>query len=324
MTQKYTGRENPWRGVSAHRDGESENFSTLFLPTAESEREGEVSRQRVLDTIAQLGLQTHVGELERDGYTVLRPTEVGSPDFITQLRDTVLKLSEKRTGIRVNIETGETHRSLSSPFGQVQFESCLLEEDPIFERMLMHERTLALVTYLLGESCVLNHFSSMIKGPGHEHLPLHTDQNQSGGPPPFPPYAQIANATWILTDYTVENGCLCFVPGSHKSCRAPTREEAMDLSRFVPLEAPAGSVVIWHGNTWHGALRRTKPGVRVSLLAYFTRWYITPIEELHSRVTQEMLERNPPRFAILTGARKPVSHESDTVHSLAARTSLFA
>jgi len=300
------------------------SFSRDFLPDAASEYECDAARERVFSQIDILGLQQHVRALETNGYTTLEPSEVASPAFATRLRDTVLRLSEKRSGVHVDIETGQTHQSLTSPFGQVQFEACLLEEDPIFEQVLMNERSLALITYLLGESCLLNHFSSMVKGPGSEHLPLHTDQNQSGGPAPFPPYAQVANATWALTDYTVANGCICFVPGSHKLCRHPTHEEATDLSRFLPLEVPAGSVIVWHGNTWHGALRRTNPGVRISLLSYFHRWYHRPIEQLRSRVTQEMLDRNPPRFAVLTGVRDPVLDQSSSSLSRAVRTSLYA
>jgi len=179
---------------------EDVGFSKQFLPDAGSEHVADMARQRVLDTVTRLNLRSHVEALERDGYTVLSPTEVAPLEFIARLRDTVLAISEGRTGIQVDVETGATHQSVSSPFGQVQFEPCLLEESPLFEQVLMHERALALITYLLGESCVLCHFSSMVKGPGKDHLPLHADQNQSSGPAPFPAYAQVANATWALTD----------------------------------------------------------------------------------------------------------------------------
>lgn len=299
-------------------------FSTQFLPDADSEAEARAARQRVQDAIAALQLQPHVEALETNGYTVLSPSEVCPPSFTKKLRDTILEISGKRMGAPVDVLTGAAQAALNSPFGQVQFEPCLLEEDPIFEEVLMNERVLALITYLLGESCVLCHFSSMIKGPGREYLPLHTDQNQDGSPAPFPPFAQVANATWALTDYTIEDGCICFVPGSHKLCRHPTHEEATDLTRFVPLEVPAGSVIVWHGNTWHGALPRTKTGVRVSLLAFFNRWYIRPLDDLRSRITQPMLDRNAPRFAVLTGARQPVLEDPQSSHAKAVRTSLFA
>ena len=56
----------------------------------------------------------------------------------------------------------------------------------------MTPSVLALVTYLLGESCALTSMNGVIKGPGRVPLRLHADTAQ---PNPLPPYAQICNAT---------------------------------------------------------------------------------------------------------------------------------
>lgn len=307
--------------VDGERPGPS--FSSEFLQDKDSEIEAAEARARVLGEISRLGLDRHIGRLECDGFTVLAPEEVGPPDFVEKVRNKVLELAERRSGIVVDVAHGESHKDRDSIFGQVQFEPSILEEDPIFEEVLMNEPALALITYLLGESCVLSHISSMIKGPGKDHLELHADQNQSGAPAPFPPYAQTANATWALTDYTAEGGAICFAPGSHKLCRPPTLQEATDLSRFVPLEVPAGSVIVFHGNCWHGALRRTLPGVRISVLTYFNRWYNIPMDGLASRVSPAMIERNPKRFQILLGVAKP-GRTIGTPRSRALKTSLYA
>lgn len=214
------------------RDGRAaeSSFARPFLFEEEVEREVADSRKRVLGEIERLGLQKHAWELEVNGYTVLEPKEVASVDFIDELRSTSVTLAEKRLGHSLDIEAGSTHGSFSTPFGQVQYEGAVLFEDPIFEQALMNEAALALITYLLGESCVLiNELALMVKGSGPDHLPLHTDQDQAVGPAPFPPFAQVANATWALTDYSLENGPICFVSGSHKLCRPPTRYEATDL-----------------------------------------------------------------------------------------------
>jgi ectoine hydroxylase-related dioxygenase (phytanoyl-CoA dioxygenase family) len=114
--------------------------------------------------------------------------------------------------------------------------------------------------------------------------------------------AQVCNAVWILTDYSAENGSTCFVPGSHKFCRHPTAGEAVDLALFTPLEARAGSIVVWHGNTWHGAVPRRKPGLRASIIQYFGRWYHNPGDIFAKLFTEEDVARHPPRFADLIGA----------------------
>jgi hypothetical protein len=299
-------------------------FAQHFMEDAASDLAGAEAAARTLGEVRRLGLETHAWELEAHGYTVLPPDQVGPPEFAARVRDVVLACGEKRAGRPLDPD-GAALSGLNTPFGQVQMESSLLLEDEVFEQALMHEPTLALITYLLGESCILNHLSAMIKGPGPDHLPLHTDQNQSGGPPPFTAYAQVANATWALTDYTPENGSLCFVPSSHKLCRPPTTREATDLSLFQPVIAPAGSVIIWHGNTWHGAFRRTNPGFRVSLVAYFTRSYLSRFDDLSTKIPSETLARNPPRFAKLIGARGPQGMDFSTIASArAARNNLFA
>jgi hypothetical protein len=301
-------------------------FARHFMEDAASDLAGAEAAARTLGEIRRLGLEAHAWELEAQGYTVLPPDKVAPAGFGANVRDVVLACGERRAGRPLD-QDGAVLSAVESPFGQVQMESSLLLEDQVFEQVLMNEPTLALITYLLGESCILNHLSAMIKGPGPDHLPLHADQNQSGGPPPFTAYAQVANATWALTDYTPENGSLCLVPSSHKLCRPPTTREATDLSLFQPVTVPAGSVIIWHGNTWHGAFRRTNPGCRVSLVAYFTRGYMPRFDDLSRKISADSLARNPPRFAKLVGAPELQATPEDfsTVASArAARNNLFA
>jgi ectoine hydroxylase-related dioxygenase (phytanoyl-CoA dioxygenase family) len=123
----------------------------------------------------------------------------------------------------------------------------------------------------------------------------------------MPPYAQVANATWALSDYTPENGATRFVPGSHKLARHPTRAEALDMSSAVTVTAKAGSIVLWNGGTWHGAVPRANPSGRLSLILLFCRWYLMPQIMLRQLVPAEAIARNPPRFAMLMGRRSPYS-----------------
>jgi hypothetical protein len=300
------------------------SFASQFLPDTASEREVKAAQDRVFAELRRLDLTDNVAELDSYGYTVLAPRQVGPADFVSRLRSLVIDVAERRSGKKIDVATGAGPSAQKSPFGQVQLEPTLLGEDPLFEQALMNASALALITYLLGESCVLNNLSRLIKGPGPDYLPLHTDQNQSSGPAPFPAFAQVANATWALTDYTIGGGAICFVPGSHRWCRHPTPQEATDVGAYVPVEIPAGSIIIWHGNTWHGALPRTVPGVRLSLVMYFNRWYHTLFENLMARITPAMLARNPPRFAILTGAEKPWLQDPKSARAKATRTGLYA
>jgi hypothetical protein len=279
-------------------------FAGFLLDDDGAERLAREARDRVFATIERLGLLANVGELEMKGFTALMPAQVGPAAYIERLRETIVAIAERRTGRAVDRASGLTFQETNSPYGQVHSLFGLIAEDPIFEHALMHEPMLALVTYLLGESCFLHHERAAIKGPGDQYLPMHADPS---GPMPWPWHSQVCNTTFALTDHTIDAGTTCFVPGSHRLCRQPTRAEAMDLSSFVPLEVPAGSLIVWHGNSWHGALPRKEPGIRLSYVQYFSRPSAASDvpRNYHAAVTPEMLARNPKRFATLLGVDDP-------------------
>lgn len=253
-----------------------------------------------LQVLQRLGLERQAAELDAYGFTFLEPERAAPAGFADALREAVLDVAKRRSGVRPDPSRGVSHGERDA-WGQHIF--YLLLEGEIFEQAMMNENVLALITHLLGESCLLSSMNSIIKGPGNEDLVLHADMAMA--PAPFPAYAQVANATWTLSDYDRAAGALTFWPGSHKFCRPPTREEVNDKKRFMPVVAPAGSLIVWHGNTWHGAFARTAPGLRVNLIMYFCRIYIQTQEWYRTKITPEALARNDERFAHLVGLTSP-------------------
>jgi hypothetical protein len=280
-------------------------YTGLFLPADDADD----ASARVTAEVTALGLEHNAWELDNLGYTVLRPEQVGAGDLPVMLRDKLMDLAQDELGFRPNLE-GDNRLDSTTPIGRGYLMPAVLLRDPLFEQALMTRSMLALMTYLLGESCILSSSSAMLKVRAPERLELHSDQ--VGQPSPLPAYAQTANATWALTDYTEENGATRFVPGSHRLCRHPTAAEALDPTSTVTVSAPAGAIIIWHGNNWHGAAARTNPGIRMSLVFLFCRWYLMPQIMHRQLVTPEMLSRNSQRFTMLMGKRSPYSGpESD-------------
>ena len=269
------------------------------MPAVDATAEGLDS---VLEEIRALNLQPQVAELDAYGLTVVPPDRLGPRAFAMRLRDAVLNLAERRTGVRPDLAAGATHANIPATSGQTgeAWMWHILFDDPVFADALMNPACLALITYLVGYSAKLSNSSALVKGPVDWQGPprplgLHSDNR--GVPAPFPPYAQVASATWALTDYTLENGAVGYLPGSHKLCRQPTPDESLDA--VIPVKAPAGSLIVWHGNTWHAPFPRTVPGLRVSLLFYFCREYMTTQERYRERVPETMLNRYPPRLRTL-------------------------
>jgi hypothetical protein len=253
--------------------------------------------ERIFGEIRRLGLERNIAELDAWGYTTVAPDKLAPPGFADKVLEKLLAVSESRSGVKPDVVEGASHSHL--PFRGESI-SYLLAEDPIFEEVLLNPVQLALVSYLVGEHCVLSVMGANIKGPNREILPLHTDTHTTT---PYPSYAQVANATWALTDYTVDSGCLTMVPGSHRLCRMPQPGEAED--RQIPVEVPAGSLIVWHGNTWHGALPRTRPGLRANIYQIVQRPYLVQFEEYRDFPAQA-LQRNGERFSRLLGHFLPI------------------
>ena len=59
--------------------------------------------------IRELGLESHILELEVRGYTVVPPEMVAPPEFTARVRDALLRLAEEKTGVKHSIDrNGDT------------------------------------------------------------------------------------------------------------------------------------------------------------------------------------------------------------------------
>jgi len=247
--------------------------------------------------IEQHDLARHIAELEVRGFTVVPPEKVAPRGFAERLLERALALVERRTGIRLTPEMTEdsTCEALKAAFGYPM--NYVLLEEPLFQEALLNPVSLAFTTYMLGENALLSSATVLVKGPGGVDLPLHADTFRM--PDPLPSVPHIGNITWALTDYTRENGALAVVPGSHRYLRRPLENEG--LAERIPVEAKAGSLIIWGGQLWHGAYARTAPGFRATLTMYLCRPHMVTQEAYARAVPREIIAQRPRRFGTLLG-----------------------
>lgn len=239
-----------------------------------------------------LELLENVAELEAFGYTILPPEKVGSSEMLDETRDVVLRIAAERKGCRVD----ELETLYDDGQELLRF---VLWDDPVFEKLVLNPATLGLIQWLVGTDCILSLCNAWVKGRGKARTSIHADWAQFEMPT-MPTEAFGANFNYLLTDYSARDGGLTFVPGSHRWRRLPSVEEARYWGdHAIPVEAPAGSMIIWGDHTWHGSTAKQSAGLRLMVLALFNRPHMQTQEAYRETVTAEALARNPARFTRL-------------------------
>jgi ectoine hydroxylase-related dioxygenase (phytanoyl-CoA dioxygenase family) len=143
----------------------------------------------------------------------------------------------------------------------------VLSRAPVFADLAEHPVALRLLRSVLGWPMLLGNLSANITGPGGGEMVLHADQIFV--PTPWPTDPQGANAAWCVDDFTADNGATCFVPGSHRLHRPPGPDDDVIA---VPMEAPAGTVVVFESRIWHRTgNNRTADERRAGLFGWYTR-----------------------------------------------------
>jgi len=277
--------------------------------------------KRTLERIDTLGLTRNLLELQLQGYTVVK--SVLSQDRIDRAKAAILRRVEGTVHKSIDPDT-----ATNDDFNGMSYQHYLLFDDLVFPEILLEPKPLALINYLLGESCVLSSMGSHFRGPGGMPLGVHADGQTDGF---LTDAASIANCNYALTPYSQEQGALVIFPGSHLKKRQPTLHEnwkthdetLADImaKKLNPLEVDAvnwklprgavtieiepGDAVIWHGNTWHGGWRRDVPGARINLAAYFCRPFMSTQERRGDDRHPEVFARyaDDPRFATLMGEK---------------------
>lgn len=294
-------------------------------------------KTRLSSEIRELGLEEYVLQLEVDGLAVVPPEVHGIPAArFDEMADWLLAKSQELVGCRFDLETGpvsplsfkdrtNTLAELSGDAGEpTQFLiQQLSRHHRMFRDLAVNPVAVALIRHMIGRTATrFSSHNSFVKWQGEfgygKNLGLHVDQTAI--PLPWGRNALTANTNWCVTDYTLDGGALAYVPGSHRRMHHPTFPEA--TKRAVPVEAPKGSVLVFHGATWHGAFPRLVPGMRLSVANYYRHAMITSQDDIQGRFPRELAEDcdDPDLFRTLAGFDDvfPYAEQSERVPRVVA------
>ena len=173
----------------------------------------------------------------------------------------------------------------------------LLNKGDEFVELALDATVQRLMAHLLGAEFLLSNIDANIAGPGGNPMFLHADQSYV--PPPWPPYPLVANAMWMLDEFTPDNGATRVVPGSHLRGEGPAFG---NLPETVPVTGPAGTVMVFDGRLWHQTGANTTASTRRhGILAYYCRPFIRQQENWFLSIDRAVLERHGPVLRHLLG-----------------------
>lgn len=127
--------------------------------------------------------------------------------------------------------------------------ACVPAIDDAFLPLVDHPSVLPVLEAILGQDIVLGSMNARIVRPGDPRQRLHSDipavhRHIIGAP-------VMLQAVWMIDAFTTDNGATHLVPGSHRAPSAYPPENRTIPHVAVPT-GPAGSVLIFNGQCWHG------------------------------------------------------------------------
>lgn len=225
--------------------------------------------------------ERQVSSYRENGFVVI--DDFLDPEELTHWQHTVTSAVARRNGIKIpgkSIKTGQDDgiNEDADYFGNV-FDQLinLWQTDEALKELILDERIGRMAATLAGTDCVrVWHDQALIKKPWANPTAWHLDT----------PYWSFdhpeALSIWIaLDDATLENGCLFFIPGSHKETTYTDPGITKNMNavfaqypglakrRSVAAPMKAGSCSFHNGLCIHGAHANMTPGYRRAMTCAF-------------------------------------------------------
>jgi len=237
-------------------------------------------------------------ELDAYGYTVLERVIDA---------DTAAALAASLTAADEAIGTDYVHQE-----AYARHVMSVLSWDERFVALIDDPQVLGAVEAALGPAVILGSINARIVRPGDPDQPFHSDippQLRKAGAP------VMVQAVWMLDGFTPDNGATRIVPGSH---RAPEVEPPPDVEvpHWVTPTGPAGSVLLFNGQCWHGGGANRSGAIRRALFAHYRvapwmRFQCDP----HDGFTDEVWQRLNPRQRALLRMEQGVGQPNSADYS---------
>jgi ectoine hydroxylase-related dioxygenase (phytanoyl-CoA dioxygenase family) len=183
------------------------------------------------------------------------------------LLENVLNSTEAAAMRTALIRCQEEHGTEHTHRGAASHVSNLPVLDRVFHACIDHPRVLPILEHFLGRSLILGSLNSRIVRPGDGYQGLHSDIPGEMLNMASP---VMMNTVWMLDDFSPEVGGTRVVPGSHRSGLVQP-PEGFEVKHVQQPSAPAGSVIVFNGQCWHGGGANISARNRHALFGHYRK-----------------------------------------------------
>ena len=203
----------------------------------------------------------------------------------------------------------------------------LLNKGDIFCRMIQHPLVMEVFSTILGKNFILGSFAANRLLPGAPGQEPHVDYPywDMYDTKEFPAgingsFHMNCQSLITLHDFTIANGATAVVPHSQSRGVYPTKD-AFE-AEAIQLEAPAGSLLLFTGLTWHCSMPNKSDADRTSILGQYLPKFVKPMEDMTASISPGVIAKASPELRQLIGVdlRYPEILEEAEVGNAEGRT----
>jgi ectoine hydroxylase-related dioxygenase (phytanoyl-CoA dioxygenase family) len=224
-----------------------------------------------------------VRELECSGYAVI-PNRMNDKDLVAAREE--LSAMIATAGWGSGFDGTRTKRVFA-----------LLAKTRCMDRAALDSLVLDVVEQAIGPGAQFSMTFATEVHPGQGAQVLHYDQ----GIYPLPRDRDVMlTAIWALDDFTASNGATLVIPGSHQAATGKP-----DPGQAVPVEMPAGSLLLFAGRLYHGAGANISTKPRLGVVIDYQQPWLRPCEAHTLSTDPAQLRKLPQRLQELLGYNQP-------------------
>lgn len=225
------------------------------------------------------------------GYAVVE--SVLSESFIQTTRDAMYRTQE---AIWRDLGQERLHRA-----GESGVLRLMMKYEPHFFRFLEFPELLAVIDGSVSSTAIMHLQNGFILPslPAGEAPVIFQTTFHQDFPRVLNGYVASINIMFAIDEFSRETGATFIVPRTHQMTTPPTGDYLK--ANAIPVECPAGSMIVFDSTLWHAAGANTSGHDRLAINHQFTRSYIKQQIDYVRALGDDIVLAQPPRTQQLLG-----------------------